>query len=181
MAKADAFSPEQRSISMTLSLQSLALALTLSTAGLGCGGSSGSATNDPVSSTPATSDSVNGSTASDPGSAPTFTNVYGEIIGLDCTSCHIPGGEGSFLDMSTQATAYMNLVGVKADGPSCGRSGLVRVVAGDATASLLYEKVSESTPPCGSQMPLGCSGSVCLSFADQREIADWINGGALDN
>jgi hypothetical protein len=169
---------------MTLSLQSLALALTLSTAGLtfGCGSSSGSATNDPVSSTPATSDSVNGSTAaSDPGSAPTFTNVYSEIIGLDCTSCHIPGGKGSFLEMSTQATAYMNLVGVKADGPSCGGSGLVRVVAGDATASLLYEKVSESTPPCGSQMPLGCSGSVCLSLADQREIADWINGGALDN
>jgi hypothetical protein len=169
---------------MTLSLQNLALALTLSAAAVsfGCGGSSGSPTGDPVSGTPATGDSGNGSmAASDPGSAPTFANVYTDIVEPFCTSCHAPGGEAPFLDMRTQAAAYMNLVGVKADGPSCGGSSLVRVVAGDAAESLLYEKVSESKPPCGAQMPLGCSGSGCLSLADQREIADWINGGALDN
>ena len=169
---------------MTLSLQELALALTLSTAALsfGCGGGSGSATGDSESVAPAAKSSGNGPmAASDPGGAPTFTNVYNDIVEPLCTSCHTPGGEAPFLDMSTQATAYMNLVGVKADGFSCGGSGLVRVVAGDATESLLYEKVSESKPPCGSEMPLGCSGQGCLSPADQKEIADWINGGALDN
>jgi hypothetical protein len=160
---------------MTLSLQDLALTLTLSVAALsgGCG-SSGStpATNDPAGGTLATGDS---------GSAPTFTNVYSDILGPNCASCHTPGGEAPFLDMSTQAMAYTNLVGVKADGPSCGGSGLIRVVAGDPTESLLYEKVSESKPPCGAQMPFGCSGPGCLSSSDQREIEDWINGGALDN
>jgi hypothetical protein len=166
---------------MALSLQDLALILTLSTAAvsLGCS-SSGSvpATSDPASSSPATSGTPATSNA---GGAPTFTNVYRDILGPICTACHTPGGEAPFLDMSTQTAAYTNLVGVKADGTSCAGSGLTRVVPGDAAESLLYEKVSEATPPCGSQMPLGCSGQSCLSSTHQTEIEDWINGGALNN
>jgi hypothetical protein len=155
---------------MTLYLQGLALAITFSIAALnfGCGGSS-TPPGEAASSTPVTSE---------PGSTPTFTNVYSDVLEPKCTSCHFPGGEAAFLDMSSQATAYTNLVGVKADGPSCGMSGLTRVIAGNAARSLLYEKVSESNPPCGSQMPLGCSGSSCLTSTAQREIADWINGAA---
>ena len=46
---------------------------------------------------------------------PTFTNVYANVISARCTSCHRPGGGGvnvGMLDMSTQAAAYANLVGV---------------------------------------------------------------------
>jgi hypothetical protein len=50
---------------------------------------------------------------------PTFTNVYSSIIGARCVGCHKPGSSGvttGMLDMSSQATAYANLVGVASDG-----------------------------------------------------------------
>jgi hypothetical protein len=117
-------------------------------------------------------------------SAPTFTEVYTTVMQPHgCTAHHAPGvNEDNFLDMSTQAAAYKDLVGVEADGPACGKSGLTRVVAGDASKSLMYLKVSEAKPPCGGQMPLGCpKGFSCLDDADQATIASWINAGAQNN
>src|SRR5579859_5169961 len=73
--------------------------------------------------------------------SPTFTEVYTQIISVNCLSCHVPGGIGvthGMLDMSTQALAYMDLVGVMAAGSECGGMG-TRVVAGSPTSSLLYE------------------------------------------
>jgi hypothetical protein len=150
---------------MTISLHGWALALTLSTAALSFGCSSST------------------SSSSSPGeTAPTFTEVYNDVmVPNGCSSHHIATGPDDFLDMSTQANAYKNLVGVKADGPKCGTSGLTRVVAGNASESLMYEKVSEAKPPCGGQMPLGCSASSCLSTSDQQEIQNWINAGAMNN
>jgi hypothetical protein len=114
--------------------------------------------------------------------APTFAEIYADVLTPNqCTSCHAPGGEGAFLDLSTQASAYTNLVGVKASGPACSGSDLDRVVAGDAATSLLYSKISEPNPPCGVQMPYGCSGSSCMVESEQSEILAWINAGALDN
>ena len=58
---------------------------------------------------------------------PTFTNVYANVIGARCTGCHRPGGSGvnvGMLDMSTQATAYANLVGVTSAGTGAGTSGV---------------------------------------------------------
>lgn len=55
---------------------------------------------------------------------PTFTNVYTNIIGARCIGCHRPNTSGissGNLDMSTQATAYANLVGVAAAGTARGR------------------------------------------------------------
>ena len=74
-------------------------------------------------------------------------------------------------------TAYGNLVGVPAAGPSCGVSGELRVVAGSASTSLLYEKVA-GTQPCGSRMPLGGSP---LSAANIQLFEGWINAGAANN
>ncbi|MDO9016476.1 MAG: hypothetical protein Q8S73_17080 [Deltaproteobacteria bacterium] len=101
-----------------------------------------------------------------------FAAVY-PIIQRACVSCH--GGSGA-LNMSTQTMAYNNLVGVAAMGGSCGASGLLRVTAGDAMASLLYLKIRGGTaPPCGSAMP---RGAATLPAADIAAIRAWIDNGA---
>lgn len=116
------------------------------------------------------------------GSTPTFTEVYSQIISnssVGCLNCHVPGQIGvtdGTLDMSSQATAYTNLVGVAAGGSGCKGDG-TRVVAGDAATSLLYMKVA-GTQTCGSRMPLD---GTPLSQAQITEIQDWIAGGALND
>ncbi len=101
-------------------------------------------------------------------SAVTFTEVYQTAL-TSCTTCH--GASGN-LDMSSQSTAYTNLVGVMAAGPSCGGSGETRVVPGNAAMSLLYNKVA-GTEDCGNTMPESPQG-VTL-------IQSWINEGAPNN
>jgi hypothetical protein len=108
----------------------------------------------------------------------TFTEIYVTILQPTCSVCHKPGGIGAFQDFSSQSSAYTALVGVKASGPSCGSSDETRVVAENASQSLLFQKVSEANPPCGSQMPLG---GPPLSSAQMTLIEDWINAGALND
>jgi hypothetical protein len=68
------------------------------------------------------------------------------------------------------------IVGVNATtGAACDL--LVRVVAGDATNSVLYRKVT-STPSCGGVMPPATTG---LGEPQLKIIRAWINNGALDN
>jgi hypothetical protein len=81
--------------------------------------------------------------------------------------------------MSTQATAYTNLQKT-ATGAACVSMNLKLVVPGDAATSLLYEKVV-ANPPCGLEMPYGCSGSSCLSASQVQDIEDWINEGAKND
>jgi len=127
---------------------------------------------------------------------PTFTNVYTDIIGVRCISCHKPGSSGvtvGQLDMSTQAAAYANLVGITAKGTGAGTSGitcasvvpaLVRVTPSDSANSLLFNKVHSklvaTLAPCGSPMPLPAA-ALALTAAEVDLIAAWINGGALNN
>ena len=108
----------------------------------------------------------------------TFTDLYTTVLQTNCATHHAAGAEDSFLDLSTQAVAYKSLVGVKADGPACGSSGLTRVIVGSPSTSLLYEKVAESSPPCGQQMPYG---GPYLSAADQEKVYNWIADGAPNN
>jgi hypothetical protein len=124
---------------------------------------------------------------------PTFTNVYSSIISARCTGCHRPGGSGvtaGLLDLSTQAAAYTNLVGVAAQGTSAGTSGitcastsLARVVPSDASSSLLFAKVHSklagALAPCGSPMPPGSSASLTAAQIDL--IGAWINAGAVND
>jgi hypothetical protein len=81
--------------------------------------------------------------------------------------------------MSTKDSAYSNLVGVQSVGVSCVTSGLTRVVAGNAAASLLFQKVRSKTlntaTPCGDSMP---DNTLTLSLADINTIQAWIDGGA---
>ncbi len=84
------------------------------------------------------------------------------------------------LDMSSEETAYGNLVGVKAAGVGdCGKSGLTRVVPGNATASLMFNKVNaklkQILPPCGDTMP---DDQTVLNQTQVDLIESWINDGA---
>lgn len=132
----------------------------------GCGGSSSAGGAD------------TGSIGDDAAAPPTFTEIYVTILEPTCSVCHKPGGIGAFQDFSSQSSAYTALVGVKASGPSCGSSGETRVLAGNPSQSLLFQKVSEANPPCGSQMPLG---GPPLSSAQVTLIEGWINDGALND
>jgi hypothetical protein len=124
---------------------------------------------------------------------PTFTNVYANVIAARCTSCHRPGGGGftvGLLDLSTQAAAYSNLVGVAAQGTGAGTSGitcasasLTRVTPNDAAHSLLVNKISSklagTVPACGSPMPPGAAAPLTAAQADL--IVSWIGAGALND
>jgi mono/diheme cytochrome c family protein len=119
-------------------------------------------------------------TADDSGAASTvtFTKVYTDIISPICVVCHNPAGVGvsvGKLDMSSQATAVSNLVGVAAAGVGCSGMG-TRVVAGNAGSSILYQKVT--APTCGSQMPLN---GTPLTPDQADEIKAWINAGATND
>jgi hypothetical protein len=132
------------------------------------------------------------------------TDVYSGIIAARCLACHGPtadGGPGTgiqfgHLDMSTQDTAYANLVGdgggVPADGVACstlGADGLLRVAPGNPTTSLIYNKLASNDGDggsilladggpmvfCGNPMPLHHSA---ISAADLGIVHDWISQGA---
>lgn len=124
-------------------------------------------------------DEAGGPDAGDPvdaGPVASWDDVYGGVIGVRCAivGCHVAPMPTGNLDMTTSEVAYGNLVGVTAMGPECDSVG-VRVVAGDPADSILFSKVSESTPRCGARMPLG---RAPLSATDQETIRSWIAGGA---
>lgn len=101
----------------------------------------------------------------------TFTQVYASVL-KSCTSCHA-GLIGQFdgLDMSTQTTAYKNLVGVVAS-----RCSGTLVVPKSAATSVLYEKVTN--PRCGTLMP---QNAPPLSQEEIDLLKNWIDQGALDD
>lgn len=68
-----------------------------------------------------------------------------------------------------------SLRGVSAMGVSCSNQGFVRVVPGDPAGSLLYRKISEDLPPCGSRMPQGMEP---LSPELIELVRGWIAAGA---
>src|SRR5579863_9153830 len=56
----------------------------------------------------------------------TWTQVYADIIGPTCSTCHNPTGSGGALgklNMSSADTAYTDLVNVAAAGSACGGKG----------------------------------------------------------
>lgn len=135
-------------------------------------------------------------TAGAAGSAATsFTSLYDNVIAARCLPCHSSGAGVSvgMLEMSTKALAFANLVGTNASGvPAMGTSpgaaqttcasltNLVRVHPGNATTSLLWQKVNSklagTNPPCGNPMPPGTGAA--LTQTQVNEIAAWINRGA---
>jgi hypothetical protein len=106
--------------------------------------------------------------------APAFSDLYGGVVDRTCSgpACH-SSAVGGNLVMTSPAAAYAALVDQPAAGAECEGSGLIRVVPGDAAASLLYLKITD-TANCGEPMPVA-------NFLDPQEIADiklWIDSGA---
>lgn len=135
-------------------------------------------------------------TAGAAGSAATsFTSLYDSVISARCLPCHSsgPGVSVGMLDMSTRALAFTSLVGSHTSGvPAMGMSpgtaqttcasltNSVRVHPGNATTSLLWQKVNSklagTNAPCGNPMPPSTGASLTQTQVD--EIAAWINRGA---
>lgn len=118
---------------------------------------------------------------------PTFSAIYDKVFtGCGGPFCHT-GTAGGNLMIDTKENTYMALVGVAAMGMNlpnatnpthCKDAGLMRVVAGDPDASLLYAKVRlDQEVPCGSRMPTG----GMLPPEQVEAIKAWIMAGAKND
>jgi hypothetical protein len=130
--------------------------------------------------------------------APTFPSIFGVMLSTsscgvgDRYDCHsstgaLPkaeGGTGSLLDFSPDAaTVYAELLGDGGGYPATNVDGdaggvVLRVAPGDASASLLYIKLTlptQSDPRYGLAMPP--AGLVCPTALDAIKV--WIDEGAL--
>lgn len=111
---------------------------------------------------------------------PTFKNVYTQILGNMCPSCHMMGGVIGSPDLSSMANAYMSLIDKDATMAMtgvCGGKGKL-VVPGDCEKSLLYNKLSQATPICGRRMPLS---STTVSQPNLDMLCAWIKAGAKND
>ncbi|MDH5671443.1 MAG: hypothetical protein OEZ06_04790 [Myxococcales bacterium] len=97
--------------------------------------------------------------------------LFDGCVGLAPNTCHSSGLQAQDLDLSSAATAYSQLVG--AASTQC--TNRTRVVAGDAAASYLVNKLSGVDMCFGSRMP---KGGTPLSAADMAIITAWIESGA---
>jgi hypothetical protein len=133
------------------------------------------------------------------GMAPTFPSLLTKMFATsgcgvgDIGDCHSPtgalpiaeGGTGSGLDFSLGAAqVYTELLGdgggMPAKNVAGDAGGLLRVVPGDASASLLYIKLAMPTnfdPRYGQAMPI--SGAPCPATLDT--VRAWIDDGAAPN
>ena len=89
------------------------------------------------------------------------------IFDANCIGCHGAGGNGG-LDLRS-GLSRTNLVGVSAN-----TSGGVLVVVGDASASVIQQRLAGSG--VGLMPP-----SMPLQTSVQDLVTEWINDGALDN
>lgn len=112
--------------------------------------------------------------------APTFNAVFDEVFEHNlCTSEFCHGLGGTTLNFSTKRAGYDSLVEREATGSKCKDRGLTLVVPGDPEASLLFQKVSTDTPPCGARMPH--FPGLVINAREIEQIRQWIALGALDN
>jgi hypothetical protein len=111
--------------------------------------------------------------------APTFQQVYDEVIAANsCDSAFCHGGTGSGGLVLLEGVAYESLVGVASAGEECSCVTTKKLVEpGRPEASLLVEKLEDTTPSCGAQMPP--PGTQDPVTAAQLELLRaWIAGGA---
>jgi hypothetical protein len=97
--------------------------------------------------------------------------VIQQIFEAECLSCHTAGNDL----VLTADVSWANLVGRPAP-ETCGG---VLVVAGDASSSYLYQKLTSAHPCSGTRMPAGEFGPVPLPDCVLALVRDWINAGAV--
>jgi hypothetical protein len=129
---------------------------------------------------------------------PTFSSILAKMLatsscgsdrGLNCHSASGAGpmGTGNLLDLSADAaTVYAELVGPDGGGAwatnIAGSAHVLRVVPGDASASLLYIKLllkTSTDPQYGEVMPPDSPGALCPAALDA--VKQWIDQGASAN
>ena len=104
--------------------------------------------------------------------------VQSQIFTPICSGCHSGNGAGLPGVMNlTAGNSFANIV----NKPSLEQSNLDRIKPNDPTNSYLVQKVKGSPGISGSRMPLGCSGSSCLSDAQINLIVQWVSEGAPNN
>ena len=141
------------------------------TAGMGAAGRSSGA-GEVRPDTPATGD----------GAAPgSFQFVYNIALRDLCTTCHSAMGLFSSPDLSSAAKAYDSLVNKDATmmmPGQCGGKGKL-ITPGNCETSILYSKLSQTTPICGRHMPL--SSDAMPTFVPKEgldALCKWIKEGA---
>ena len=88
-----------------------------------------------------------------------------------CNGCHTnTGGAAANFTILSHLTG----AGLAASGSTC--AGRTRVISGNASGSLLYQKLA-NTHNCGNRMP---DGGPYWSATDLAKIASWINRGVKD-
>lgn len=132
------------------------------------------ASTDAPTDTPAAADAGSDAPTADAGL--TLAVIEARVFRPHCAipSCHAssePTGRMR-LDENNPATTLRD---VAAMGVSCSGQGLVRVRPGDPMGSLLYRKIAEDSPPCGSRMP---QGAPPLSPELIALVRQWIAAGA---
>lgn len=106
--------------------------------------------------------------------APTFTEVYEELV-FGCNGCHAAGMGG--LRMMTQAEAYANLVNT----PSRSCSELKRVEPGDPNNSLVYLAITRAGMSGDCKVPSMPPGNIPWQQESVDKIRAWIQAGAKDD
>jgi hypothetical protein len=104
---------------------------------------------------------------------PSFDRIQ-QVFTQNCVTCHTPVND---LDLS-EGHAWADLVGHAA--PVSEACGGTLVVPGNPDGSYLYQKLSQSPPCSGLQMPRGDFGSDPLPDCLVTMVRDWIAAGALD-
>jgi hypothetical protein len=107
---------------------------------------------------------------------PTAYQLMVDVLANNCAGCHEGGNE---IDLREQGL-YTRLVNAKCTKGGTACTSQIMVTPNNLAKSLLYQVVIQggALAGCAARMPKGCSGATCLSAADQKVIADWINGGA---
>ena len=111
------------------------------------------------------------------GQTVSFAQQIQPIFSAQCSGYHTNGGLADLQGIALKLVAGQSFAGL-VNQTSSQRLDLTLVIPGDSANSLLFLKVSSSSPPVGSRMPL--IGSV-LSATNQGLIRDWIDQGAMNN
>lgn len=116
------------------------------------------------------------------GAGVSFAQQIQPIFNTNCTICHMTDGIDPFAEVLLKLTADVSYASI-VDVASAQRPTVNLVDSGDASTSLLFQKVSMENPPVGGRMPLCTESSPIapLTTAEIGLIRDWINQGAADN
>jgi mono/diheme cytochrome c family protein len=125
------------------------------------------------SSSPTTPTTTTTTTAS----AVTFSQqIQAQILTPACVACHTDDGRTPSGGLNLKSgTAFSQLVGVA----SSGKTGAVRVIAGNPSGSYLVQKLEGASDIVGLRMPR--NGPPYLTDAQVALIRLWIQNGAPNN